>query len=139
MCEKETRPSHTKKCTYLRIELPWLPPASYSPNSRAGWQEKRGPRGDNNKVQDDVRVLVLEAGWDGEVFPAARCWATFHLPTRAKRDHDNLVARTVPIWNALVRLGVLADDSIAVIGFPQYGQIYSKPAKTVIEIELTHL
>lgn len=122
----------------LTITLHYLPPASYSPNSRASWAKKRGAGGDNNRVLDDVRVLVLEAGWDKQVFPAARCWMTFHFPTKAERDHDNFVARSKPIWDALVTLGVLAKDNIDVIGWPTYGHKYSKPEQTVIEIERTH-
>lgn len=122
----------------LTITLPYLPPDSYSPNSRVSWQEKRGKRGDNNRVLDDVRMLVWEAKWDGITFPAAHCVVTFHLPTKHKRDHDNLIARAKPIWDALVKLEVLADDSIDTIGWPTYRHIYSKPEQTVIEIELTH-
>jgi Holliday junction resolvase RusA-like endonuclease len=124
--------------TLLIFNLPYLPPASYSPNSRASWAEKRGKYGDNNRVLEDVRMVVLEAGWDSEPMPAARVWVTFHLPTKRKLDHDNLTARMKPIFDALVTVGVLADDSIDVIGWPTYGHVYSNPAKTVIEIELTH-
>ena len=122
----------------LRIELPYLPPDSYSPNNRGSWAEKRGRKGDNNRVSEDVWALVIEAGWDGEPLKAARCWMTFHIPTRHKRDPDNMVAKTKPIWDALVKAGVLADDTIDVIGWPTYGHIYSKPAKTVVEIDRTH-
>lgn len=123
----------------LTIVLPYLPPESYSPNSRVsqGWQ-KRGRQGDNNRVSEDVWALVREVGWDEEPMAAARVWVTFHFPTRHRRDPDNFTARCKPIFDALVKAKVLEGDAVDNIGWPTYGHIYSKPEQTVIEIERTH-
>ena len=118
----------------LRFTVPYLPPASYSPNSRVKWTAKRGKKGDNHRVLEDVRVLVLEAGWDQKIIPVANIEVTFHFPSRIRRDHENFIARCKPIFDALVRLGVLPDDHIDLIGWPRYGHIYTSPPATIIDI-----
>jgi len=125
---------------YLKFILPYLPPESHSPNSRAHFRVKGEA---SRSVRDDIRVLIREAGWGGERWPAANCWVVFHLPTKHRRDPDNLTARMVPVWNALVREGLLVDDNIDVIGWPVYSHVYGKPAQTVVALErveqkLTH-
>ncbi len=113
----------------LIITLPGLPPASYSPNSRVPyWARSK----DSHDLLDDLRILLIEAGWDHKRIPMPRARVTFHLDKR-RRDHDNLIPRLKPVWDNLVRAGVIEDDSLRVLGWPEYRHEYGKP-KTVIEL-----
>jgi hypothetical protein len=116
----------------LTITLPYLPPKSFSPNARLHWT---GKVGDRRSIQDDVRMLIREAGWDGETWLAVKAWVTFHFPSKHRRDPDNFASRMIPVWNALVREGLLADDNVDVIGWPSYSHVYTKPEATIITIE----
>ena len=94
------------------ITIPGLPPAQYSGNARVHWTERRNAR-------DSYYGLVLEtiAQANGGVVPSFtpldKCvvTVTFSLDHR-RRDWDNLVSRTKPLWDALVNLHMIRDDSI---------------------------
>lgn len=118
----------------LRLDCPWLPPEVYSSNSRAGIWAKRGKKGANNQTLDDVRALVMEQGWEGPPMKVALCKVHFTFPQRRKRDHGSFVERMKPVWDALVRLGVLEDDNLDVIGWPRYSHGNGAKPSTIIAI-----
>ena len=134
----------------ITIVLPYLPPASYSANSRTHWTAKRGKRGANRDVLDDVRILLAEQNWrcrytgllrhgDCQHRPPlerAKISVCFGLPDKRRRDPGGLQERAKSCFDSLVRLGVLADDSLGVIGWPEYSHHYSpKQPSTTIRIE----
>ena len=93
------------------IELPYLPPASFSPNSRVHWAV-RGR--DNVKVKADVYFLLREQYHTIPSFKAIKLKYTVVVPDRRRRDADNFRAMTKPITDALTLCGIIRDDT------PQY-------------------
>ena len=128
----------------IAIQLPYLPPAQ--PN--AGYQGsnlnviRAKIRQIKAQCRKDVTARLLEAGWvDGTPpFQQAVVLVTFWLPTRGRRDHDNLVAAMKPIFDALHPDedhpdGVLVDDNLGVIGIPFYDyDVRPGLTRTIIEI-----
>ena len=134
----------------ITITLPYLPPATYSANSRAHWSTKRGKRGANHDVFDDVRMLLAEQGWlcvfewvkghgtcpHHMPLDRARIGVSLCFPDRRRRDPGSCQERLKPCFDALVSCGVIADDSLEVIGWPEYSHHYSpKQPSTTIRIE----
>ena len=152
---------NTQAAQAISITLPYLPPASYSANSRAHWSAKRGKRGANHDVLDDVRMLLAEQGWvcssryrgvrirlqvgwhglhaecrHGLALDQAKITVRFGFPDKRHRDPGSCQERIKPCFDALVRCGLLADDSLEVIGWPEYSHHYSpKQPSTTIWIE----
>ena len=85
----------------------------------------------------NLGALVLEQGWDlsSPEIRKAEASCLFHFPQRRVRDHGSFIERMKPLWDALVRLGVLSDDNLDVIGWPTYRHVISKPALTMITIQ----
>ena len=128
----------------ITITLPYLPPASYSANSRVHWSAKRGKRGANHDVLDDVRMLLAEQRQSGLAPPidGNNCWHKVHikvifgLPDKRRRDPGGLQERMKPMYDALVACAVMQDDDLRVIGWPEYSHHYSpKQTSTTIRIE----
>ena len=132
----------------LRIEPQELPPAEYAVNrshGRSHWYKKKA----RLEALNVVGVALNEAGWDhGAPIEKAHVKVLFYLPTKVKRDHGSLVERMKPIWDALTEptyfksgeiqkdgYGVLKDDDLNCIGFPEYKYEY-RPRKpgTIIEV-----
>lgn len=128
----------------LTLELP-LPPAEYATNHSSGkaWYQQRGKRGAKEAAYAAVLEAAQAAGWrPGQQFRQPRLRVTFCLPNHIRRDHDGLVQRMKPYFDALSEpqgqkngLGIIKDDNLEVIGFPEYRHIYGKPGYTLIEIE----
>ena len=98
----------------LRIEIPGLPPAECSPNARVHWAVKAKAA---RQYGTDVFYLAVDARNRSEN-PAewqnldnARVSVTFMLPDNRRRDLDNLIASFKSGLDALVRCGILLDDS----------------------------
>ena len=134
----------------VRLELPYLPPYAYSSNGRGHWTARRGAKtGVNHTIVEDIHFLLVEAGWPvGErIIERASISVTFILPDRRKRDHDGLIQRLKPVYDALVyrqikrggtlvARGLLRDDGLDYIGWPRYGHRYQKGVSmTIIELE----
>ena len=121
-----------------------LPPVEFSMNSSSGrsWYAQRGRRAAKEQALAYVMKAVQDARWDGVQFEHPVVRVTFHLPTRHVLDHDSLVQRTKPLWDALSEpkgkkttgLGVIFDDDLTTIGFPEYSYEYRKPGAVIIEI-----
>jgi crossover junction endodeoxyribonuclease RusA len=92
----------------VRLELPF-PPKELSPNARVHYMKKA-------KVVADYReecaweAMVRQHDHGRPVAPPVRAAVTFVVPTRHKRDLDNLLASLKPAWDGLVDAGVLAGD-----------------------------
>lgn len=114
------------KARVLKLEMNHLPPASLSKNRSRGahwsatYREVHGEGG----IFDEVIVLLWEAGWSGPPMEKVQRKAVFGLPDRRKRDHENLILRMAPVWDALVGR-VMVDDSLEMAGWPEYGHFYS--------------
>ena len=122
----------------LTITLNQLPPAEYGANKSRGaawgrqFRVSHGKRG----AAEQIKALVLEQGWQEEPLEKAVLLVTFHLPDRRKRDHGALVERFRPWLDGLVAAGVLTDDNLEVIGWPQYSHCYSpRKPMTIIEVK----
>ena len=98
----------------VRIEVPFLPPVEYSPNSRDFWAKKY----EAGKVYHDALfyccVDTRNRGYrEGLSFPLvkAKLNLTVVFPELRLRDADNLIARFKPGLDAVVDSGlILADD-----------------------------
>jgi crossover junction endodeoxyribonuclease RusA len=99
----------------LGVKLP-LPPPALSPNARLHWRDRAKAAA---TYRQECRILALQARRDmearlGMVFPLTppvRAVLTFFLPTRQRRDPDNLLASFKAGLDGCVDAGVLADDN----------------------------
>jgi len=94
-----------------RYEFPW-PPPELSPNARVHWgtvaKAKRDYKGDCIKMFWTLGPPPLP----GQHLPSpVTAQVTFVVPNRYRRDSDNYMAMLKPLWDALVRWGILKDDS----------------------------
>ena len=124
----------------LTIELPGLPPRELSPNARVHWAVKA-------KAAREYGQAVFYAAVDarnrsGE--PAkwknidkAKVYVWFYVPPRRRRDIDNLVASFKSGLDALVRCGILVDDSIghAEVSYGATQPFDGKTPSTSVEVE----
>ena len=93
----------------LTITIPRLPSAVFGGNSRQHWSMRYK---ESLVVYDEVLALVKEAGYNGGMLLQPRLEIRWGLPDKRRRDFDNLVARTKPYIDGLVRAGIVGDDSI---------------------------
>ncbi len=98
----------------MRIEIPFLPPVEYSPNSRKHWAGKHKA---GKEYHDAVFYCCVDArnrGYrEGLSLPMlkAKLSLTVVFPELRVRDQDNLIARFKPGLDAVVDSGLLlADD-----------------------------
>ena len=121
----------------ISITYPALPPREFSRNSRVHWSVLHRVQ---DSVVDDVLLLLLEAGWQYHE-PPERSVVSVEvvLPDRRRRDADNLITCCKPLLDALVKLRVIRDDCIGVIGFPRYSWRYEKGISateiTIVEVD----
>ena len=90
------------------IELPYLPPVSFSPNFRGHWSKRHR---DGRVVKENVQYLLMEQFRPIPSFRRVELHYTIVVPDRRRRDYDNFVARGKPITDALVDAGVIPDDT----------------------------
>ena len=95
----------------IRIELPYLPPASFSPNSRVHWAVRSK---DGKMAKEDVYYLLRAQCTTIPQLKVVALKYTIVVPDNRRRDYDNFISRTKPITDALVAAGLLKDDT------PQY-------------------
>ena len=122
-----------------------MPPAEYAMNNSSGrsWHAQRGKRGAKETAYAAVLQAAQAAGWrPGQQFQHPRLRVTFCLPNHIRRDHDGLVQRCKPYYDALTEpqgqkngLGIIKDDCLDVMGWPTYRHLYGKPGYVLIEIE----
>ncbi len=100
-------------------EFPW-PPKELSPNARVHWA----------KLASAKARYAADCGWAAKAHvgqhstmalnldrrrfplkPPVRAQVTFVVPDNRRRDSDNHMAMLKPLWDGLVEIGVLDDDS----------------------------
>lgn len=101
----------------LTIRLPYLPARELSPNFRsfmpgAVWVVKR----ERDQLQQDVAILAKQelsrVGVEQRpAFSRISIKYTFLVPTQRRRDADNYVARMKAAQDALVKVGVVQEDT----------------------------
>jgi crossover junction endodeoxyribonuclease RusA len=91
--------------------LPYLPPASFSPNSRVHWAVRAK---DGKTVKEDVYYLLRAQLTTIPQLKAIALKYTIIVPDNRRRDYDNFIGRTKPITDSLVAAGLIPDDT------PQY-------------------
>jgi|TARA_R100000306_G_scaffold27198_1_gene30717 Holliday junction resolvase RusA-like endonuclease len=118
----------------ISVELPYLPPAEFSRNSRVHWTALHRAK---DKVYDDIYIALMEAGYKRNyTYIKAKVTLTFYLPDQRNRDADNLITRSKPVLDGLVRAELLADDNLKTIGSPIYQFEYRKRRPgTLIRVE----
>lgn len=118
----------------ISIELPYLPPAEYSRNARVHWTKLHKAK---DRVYEDIAILLAEAGFRREyIYIKAHVTMRFYLPDKRQRDADNLITRSKPVLDGLVRAELIADDNLKTIGAPLY-QFEDRPRNpgTLIIVE----
>lgn len=120
----------------LRIEIPGLPPVACSPNARLHWAAKAKAAstwGSTVFYQAvDARNRTGEpAKWKN--LDGAEVNVTFVLPNKRRRDVDNLIASFKSGLDALVRCGILVDDSAGHVTLT-YAAKQGDDAQTIVEI-----
>jgi hypothetical protein len=120
----------------LRIEIPGLPPSACSPNSRHHWAVKA--RAANSWGEMCFYKAVDARNRTGEPMKwknldGAKVRVTFVLPNKRRRDLDNLVAAFKSGLDALVRCGILIDDSAGHVTMT-YRAEFGDKAMTIVEI-----
>ena len=90
----------------MRYEFSW-PPKELSPNARVHWAALRKAKVD---YEDACGWIVVATGWDDAQGPVT-AQVTFVVPDKIRRDTDNFLAMLKPMWDVLVTLGALQDDS----------------------------
>ncbi len=89
-----------------RYEFPW-PPKELSPNARVHWRTLAAAK---REYKENCGWIVLATGWVMAHAPVT-AQVTFVVPDKRRRDPDNHMAMLKPLWDALVEMGVLEDDS----------------------------
>jgi hypothetical protein len=124
----------------MRIEVPFLPPIEYSPNSRVCWLVKYKA---GKVYHDAVFYCCVDArnrGYrQGLSFPfvKAKLNLTVVFAEMRLRDEDNLLARFKPGLDAVVDAGLLLGDDVEHLEIGRVEAVVDlKPAPlTIIELE----
>lgn len=99
----------------MRIEVPFLPPAEYSPNSRSFWAEQYQAGKEYHDAVFYYCVSSRNTGYrSGGAYPflRAKLTLTFVFPQQRRRDAYNLLARFKPGLDAVVDAGLILDDDV---------------------------
>lgn len=97
----------------MRIEVPFLPPQSASPNSRPFWAKKYT---DGQRYHDAAFYCCVDARNRGYLrglrfpFIKAKLSLTFVFAQERRRDIDNLTSMAKPAIDAVVDSGLILDD-----------------------------
>ncbi len=108
----------TAPCERMRYEFPW-PPRALSPNARVHWRTLASVKAQYKEDCGWTIQAYQDAPCTSPTCPA--CAAELLTPPvtaqvtfvcdRRRRDADNHMAMLKPLWDALVEMGVLEDDS----------------------------
>ena len=98
----------------VRYEFPW-PPKELSPNARVHWWTLAKAKRDYKEVcyylaLKQTHLTYTPHEQDRLIPPPVTAQVTFVCDAR-RRDADNHMAMLKPLWDALVSMGVLEDDS----------------------------
>ena len=95
----------------LTFEFPW-PPKSLNPNARVHWRTLAAEKA---QYKDECGWRIRYAVGRGanvkqSLTPPVKAQVTFVCDLR-RRDPDNTMAMLKPLWDAMVEVGLLVDDS----------------------------
>ncbi len=115
----------------IRYEFPW-PPRELSPNVSVYWRTLGKAKA---QYKDDCEWIVYakKSVRLSPLPPPVTAQVTFVCDGR-RRDPDNHMAMLKPLWDALVEMGVLEDDSkdVLTILAPKWER---GPKKVIVELE----
>ena len=101
-----------------RWSVPRLPSVELSPNFRGHWS--RTHKAMQMDKSDSYAYFLQAYPRPDSPLDKARITVTVYRRTRQRLDPDNWGARMKGYWDGLVQAGLLADDSVEVIGQPRY-------------------
>lgn len=117
----------------IKIELPYLPPASFSPNSRCHWSKRHEISG---LINSDVYMFLRQQFKIIPLLGHIKLHYTIIVPDQRRRDYTNFLARCKPIEDALVYAKLIKDDAPEYIDCPSLTFKYQRGhSATIIEIE----
>ena len=124
----------------VRIEVPFLPPVEYSPNSRCSWAEKYKA---GEVYHDAVYYCCVSArnrGYrEGLSFPLVKAGLnlTVVFAELRLRDADNLLACFKPGLDAVVDSGLVLDDDVEHLEIGEVKVVVDpeRAPLTIIELE----
>ncbi len=93
----------------MKFEFPW-PPRALSPNVSVHWRTLGKAKAAYKEDCEWVIFADPTLGGPVPVAPPVTAQVTFVCDKR-RRDPDNHMAMLKPLWDALVEMGVLEDDS----------------------------
>ena len=109
----------TRREHAVTYEFPW-PPAALSPNARVHWRTLAAAK----RNYKEACGWLIRAGLvpvplgPGKTYtrrppltPPVTAQVTFVVTDSRRRDADNYMAMLKPMWDALVEMGALEDDS----------------------------
>lgn len=113
----------------LKFKLEGLPAMGL--NARRHWRQIRGKRGENREWYTMVAMATA-----GKCPPEPLRLANVCLIRRSsvEPDFEGLVGSFKPILDALTRLRIIQDDSVRVIGQPDYQWQRARPTEGMIEV-----
>jgi len=126
----------------VRIEVPFIPPVEYSPNSRDFWAEKHNA---GKVYHDAVFYCCVDArnrGYrEGLSFPLvkAKLSLTVVFAELRLRDVDNLLARFKPGLDAVVDSGLVLDDDAEHLEIGQVEVVVDSERAPLTIIELDEI
>ncbi len=113
----------------VSYEFPW-PPSELSPNARVHWRTLAKAKAEYKVACGWIVKLALYK--PRTLKPPVTAQVTFVCDAR-RRDADNHMAMLKPLWDALVEMGVLEDDSkdVLTILAPKWER---GPKKVIVEL-----
>lgn len=92
-------------------EFPW-PPKELSPNARVHWRAVSSAKAQyKSDCSGMLRTLGPPIIPGHHLQPPVQAQVTFVVTDKRRRDSDNHMAMLKPLWDALVWMGYLKDDS----------------------------
>lgn len=113
----------------LEFEIPGLP-KRINQGHGSHWRARHG---EAKKWQRQVFLAILGKAPKG---PIKKCKLKLTRFSSVAPDFDGLVYSFKPVIDALRKLGIIEDDSMAHIGRPEYQWERTKPGSGKIRVEL---
>ncbi len=112
----------------LEFELPGLPKSQT--NNYGHWHSRS-----RSKKEWEERVHFATVGMRPRE-PLTKAKVTLTRCSAAPPDADNLCASFKPILDGLTKAGIIEDDNMSVIGFPDYKWEKAKPKRGKVRIRV---
>jgi hypothetical protein len=113
----------------LDLRIPGLPPTYNSIGRKGHWRLLKATHEWKNQVRYRVGRFLPSQALTKAAVTLTRC-------SSHESDYDGLVHSFKPILDGLVECGVLADDSMKVIGVPQYRWEKAERGKGYIKVRV---